>query len=419
MTVRISQLDNGIHILTHHMPQLETAALGIWVRAGARDEAQKQNGIAHVLEHMAFKGTKSRSARQIAEEIETAGGDMNASTAMETTTYYARVLKDDWLLALDVLSDILTDPVFDPEELEREADVILQEIAAANDTPDDLVFDLAQTAAFDGHALGRSILGTADLVQSYSTNDIIKYRQTQYTGERMVIAAAGNIDHDLLHQETQRRLSNVPTGAGIYWVAPKFRGGLQVAVKPIDQTHMVLGFPGPGYRDDEIYAVQLLASILGGGMSSRLFQEVREKRGLCYSVFAYAAAYADSGLLSVYAATAPDKLAELNTVVADVMLSLCDGVSQEEVQRAKAQLKASLVMNLESASGRADQIARQFHAFGEVPEISDIIARVEAVNSETVRDLASSLFNGQKPAVGAVGDLSGLASYDKIAARFA
>jgi predicted Zn-dependent peptidase len=419
VTVRISQLANGIHVITHHMPMLETTALGVWVRAGARDETAAQNGISHLLEHMAFKGTSRRSARQIAEEIEAAGGDINAATSMETTSYYARVLKEDWPLALDILGDILTDPIFDGNELALEQDVIAQEIAAANDTPDDLVFELAQEAVFDGHPLGRSILGTESLVRSHTCEDIRRYRQTQYTGERIVVSAAGHVDHDALVAHTEQKFDRVPTGPGVHWMAPSFQSGIRLAEKPIDQTHLVLTFPSVGYRDDDIYAVQLLANILGGGMSSRLFQEVREQRGLCYSVFAFASAYADAGVMAVYAATAPGKVNELSAVVGDVISSLGDGVLEDELHRAKAQLKAALVMNLESASGRADQIARQFHAHGKVPEVSSIIERVEQVDGDSLKRLAQSLFHTKRPALAAAGDISGLASYDQIAARFA
>ncbi len=419
MTVRITKLDNGVHVITDSMPHLETVALGVWVRAGARDETRSGHGIAHLLEHMAFKGTTRRSARRIAEEIEAAGGEINASTAMETTTYYARVLKDDWRLALDIIADILNDPVFDERELEREKDVILQEIAAANDTPDDLVFDLAQSAAFGTHPLGRSILGTATRVMSHTADDITGYRRSQYTAERFVVSAAGKLAHEELVAEVTALFAGIDAGPGIYWVAPKFQGGLAKQHKPVDQIHSVMSFPAPSYRDPEIYTAQLLANILGGGMSSRLFQEVRENRGLCYSVFAFAAAYADAGLMSIYAATSPEKSRELQAVSSSVALSLCDGIAEDELDRAKAQLKAAMVMNLESASGRADQIARQFQAFGEVPDVFETLEKIDAVQTGAIQDLAQDLFAGHKPAMGATGDLSSLESYDIIARRFA
>jgi len=419
MSVRLTRLDNGIHVVTHDFPQLETVAIGVWVRAGARDEQESENGVAHLLEHMAFKGTHRRDAYRIAAEIESAGGEINAATAMESTAYYARVLKDDWPLALDILADIISDPVFDPEELEREKDVILQEIAAANDTPDDLVFDLAQAASYPGHPLGRPILGTAGRVESYGSRSMVSYRGAHYGGGRMVVAAAGRLDHDALVGLAERLFAGFRPGDPAVRAAPAFQGGPSLAARPLDQAHIVLSFPSVGYHDDDIYGVQVLSSVLGGGMSSRLFQEVRERRGLCYSVFSSASAYEDTGLFTVYAATAPEKAGELASVASDVMLSLTEAVEADEIARAKAQIKAGLVMSLESASARADQIARQFLAFGRVPEMAEIIAKVERVGEEDIVRLAQRIFLARKPAFAAVGGLSQLAPYDRIAARFA
>jgi predicted Zn-dependent peptidase len=419
MGVQITRLDNGIHVITHELAHLETVALGIWVRAGARDEAEEQNGIAHFLEHMAFKGTPRRSAYQIAQQIEDVGGEINASTAMETTAYYAKVLKEDWRLGFDILADILTDPALDPAEVARERDVILQEIAAANDTPDDLVFDLAQAAAFPAHALGRPILGACERVAGYDASAMRGYRLANYAGERIVVAAAGRIEHEALVQEAARLLGSVPDAAVAARTAPSFGGGASLASRPLDQTHVVLTFPAVGYHHDDVYVLQVLSMLLGGGMSSRLFQEVREKRGLCYSVFSCASAYEDVGLLSVYAGTAPDKADELINVASDTMLSIIDVVDEAEVARAKAQLKAGLVMSLESASARANQLASQFLAFGKVPEMAAIIAKVERVSPSDVSRLATRVLRSGKPALAAVGAVEKLAPYDKIAARFA
>jgi predicted Zn-dependent peptidase len=419
MSVRISRLANGLHVVTHAMPHLETVAIGIWVKAGSRDERVEENGIAHFLEHMAFKGTSKRSARQIAEEIESAGGEINASTGMETTAYYARILKDDWPLALDILADILKDSVLDEEEIERERGVILQEIAAANDTPDDLVFDLAQTASFGAHPLGRPILGTEELIGSVTRERIVCWRSRNYWASRMVVGAAGNVDHDALVREASRLLDDLAPGEEPPRNRPDFAAMAQTMNKPLDQTHVVLSFAAPSYKDPDIYRLQILSSLLGGGMSSRLFQEVRERRGLCYSVFSYASAFEDTGSFSVYAASSPDNTPELLDVTSRVMLETAGEVSDDEVARAKAQLKTSLVMNLESASSRADQIARQFLAFGEVPDMTTLIGRIDSVDTSDVTRLARKLFKGQRPALGAVGQLSCLAEHGKIAAQFA
>jgi predicted Zn-dependent peptidase len=419
MSVEITRLANGIHVVTHAMPHLETAALGVWVKAGARDEEAHENGVAHFLEHMAFKGTERRSAQAIAEEIESAGGEINAATGMETTTYYARVLKNDWPLALDILADIFTHSVLDPAEFERERDVILQEIAAANDQPDDLVFDLAQRACYGTHPLGRSILGTTDLIGAVSRDQVLAWRDRNYWGSRIVVAATGNLDHAAFADDAQRLFGGVAMGEEPRRAPPSFLPHAETADKPLDQAHVVLAFSAPGYRDPDIYVLQVLSSLLGGGMSSRLFQEVREKRGLCYSVFSFGSAYEDGGQIGVYAATSPEHSSELLDITSDVMLSAARQVSDAEVARAKAQLKASLVMNLESATARADQIARQFLAFGHIPDIATLVAKIEAVDTEQVRALAHSLFKSKSPAFGAVGHLAGLSSYDTIVGHFA
>lgn len=419
MSVEITCLPNGINVVTHHMPHLETVALGIWVKAGARDERAEENGIAHFLEHMAFKGTARRSARAIAEEIESAGGEINAATGMETTTYYAKVLKDDWRLALDILADIFTAPELDAEELERERDVILQEIAAAHDQPDDLVFDLAQAASFGAHPLGRSILGTHDLIGAVTRQQILDWRNRNYWGSRIVVAAAGNVEHGAFAEEAQRLLGAIASGSQPERDQPAFLPSACTAEKPLDQAHLVLTFEAPSYRDPEIYVLQVLSNILGGGMSSRLFQEVREKRGLCYSVFSFGSAYEDVGQVGVYAATSPEHSNELVSLTTDIMMSVAKQVSEAEVARAKAQLKASLVMNLESASSRADQIARQFLAFGHVPSIPSLVAKIEAVTPDQVRGLAERLFRSRIPGFSAVGHISQLAGYEAIARHFA
>ena len=418
MTVQITTLANGLTVVTHHMPHIETAAIGIWVKAGARDELPEENGIAHFLEHMAFKGTTRRTAQGIAEEIENVGGEINAATGMETTTYYARVMKEDWRMALDILADIFTESVLDEDEMERERDVILQEIAAAKDQPDDLVFDLSQAASFGDHPLGRSILGPASLIETMSRDQMLAWRDRNYWASRMVVCAAGNIDHQAFAKETEKQFGHMERGSAPQRQSPVFASGASIEQKPLDQTHIVLGFPAPNYRDPRIYQLQVLSSALGGGMSSRLFQEVREKRGLCYSVFAFGTSYEDVGQLGVYAATSPEHTPELIDVTADVMLSMGRKVSDKEIARAKAQLKTSLVMNLESASSRADQIARQYLAFGEVPDVSTLVKRIEAVAAENVRELAYDIFSSSRPSLSAVGQLSSLASYSDIAARF-
>lgn len=418
MTAQITTLDSSLRVVSYEMPEMQTTSLGVYVRAGARNETKAQNGIAHLLEHMAFKGTNRRTALQIAEEIEDVGGDINASTSMEMTAYYARILKDDVPLAVDILSDILLDPKFDPDELDRERGVILQEIAAANDTPDDLVFDLAHEAAFPEHPLGRPVLGTAEAVSKYSGAEITAYRDEHYTAPAIVVSAAGGIKHDDLVTMAGEALAALPHQAGPAWDGATYQGGELRTAKPLEQTHVVLSFKGPSYHSEDIYTLQVLSGVLGGGISSRLFQEVREKRGLCYSIFAYASAFQDTGLLNVYAATGPEMSDELVNVVSDQLCTISETITEKEVQRACAQLKAGLMMSLESSSARANQLARQILLYDRIVEPDEIVSRIDEVDADAIAKLAKSLFADAKPSLGAVGDLSGLASYDKIAAQF-
>ncbi len=419
MSLKTTTLDSGLRVLSYEMPEFQTTSLGVWVKAGARNESAAQNGIAHYLEHMAFKGTSRRSALQIAEEIEDVGGEINASTSMEMTAYYARVLKDDAPLAIDILSDIILDPKFDEGELERERGVILQEIAASIDTPDDLVFDLAQQAAYPDHPLGRPILGSADAVRSYDGAAIAAYRDEHYAAPSILVSAAGAIEHERLVDLAQSALSSLPTKAGPKWDGASYQGGVHMEKKPLEQTHVVMCFQAPGYLSKDIYALQVLSGVLGGGMSSRLFQEVREKRGLCYSIFSYASAYEDTGLLNVYSATGPRETKELVDVVSDQLRSIAHSVTEEEVKRARAQLKAGLMMSLESSSARANQIARQMLVHNRVVSPEELIEKIDAVDAHAIAKLASGLFENVRPSLGAVGDLSGLSPYDDIAAQFA
>ena len=413
-----TRLDNGLTVLSHTMAHLETASLGLWIRAGARSEAREVNGIAHLVEHMAFKGTTTRSARQIAEQIEAAGGEMNAATGMETTAYYARVLKQDVALGVDILSDILINPRFETVELERECEVILQEIAAARDTPDDVAFDLMHEAAFPSQPLGRPILGHAAIVSAFTPDHIAAWRAQQYSPDRMVFAAAGAIDHKRFAEQVTRAFGQRKPFTVADWPAAQFEGGVRHERKPLGQAHIVMGFKAPGYCSEDIYALRVLSGLLGGGMSSRLFQEVREKRGLCYTISSFASAFHDLGLLCVYAATGAKRVGELIAVIADELLAMTAKVGEKEVTRAKAQLKAAFVACLESSSARAGQMAHQQLAFGKVLPVEELIAKVDAVDAEAVRALGERMLRGQKLAFSAVGALDDLPAYDAIARRF-
>ncbi len=410
MGVEHTVLSSGMTVVTHAMPHLESAALGVWVRSGSRNETHRQHGISHLLEHMAFKGTKKRSARAIAEEIEAVGGDLNAATSVENTSYYARVLKDDVPLALDILSDILLNARFDDEELRREQHVILQEIGATLDNPEDLVFDAFQDAAFQDQSIGRTILGTAETVNGFSTEDLRLFLRSQYQPADIVVSAAGAVDHDKFVRQTAEAFSSLtkPEVPVNDHQKARYTGGQFIQPKDLMEAQLLIGFEGHSYKDDEFYGTQLLASVLGGGMASRLFQEVRESRGLCYSIYAFHWGFSDSGLFGIHAATGREDIPELVPVVLDELLRACDDISEDEVKRARAQVRASLLMSLESPSARAAQIARQMLVFGRVIDLNELVAKVDAITPANLRDLGQSIFTDSVPTLASIGPIDGV-----------
>ncbi|MBB4304229.1 putative Zn-dependent peptidase [Rhodobium orientis] len=419
MSVRITPLDSGLTVISHNMRQLESAALGVWVGAGSRSETAELNGISHLLEHMAFKGTKRRSARQIAEEIEAVGGELNASTSVENTSFYARILEPDLDLALDILSDILVAPAFDPEELRREQHVILQEIGAANDTPDDYVFDLFQEAAWPNQPMGRPILGTKDTVRGFGPGDLRNYLSTHYRAPATVLAAAGSLDHDKLVRLAEERFTALSTKDAPAMEPGRYVGGEMRERRKLMETQIVLGFEGMSVISPDYFGAQLLAGLLGGGMSSRLFQEVREHRGLCYSIYAFHWAFSDTGLFGIHAATGEDDIAQLMPVMLDELERVVDDAAEEELARARAQMRASLLMAMESPAARANQLARQMLIFGRPLTTEEIVERIETVSAADIRRIAATVFSGSRPTLATVGPDAGIPGIDDIASRFA
>ncbi len=391
MSVEFHTLSNGFRIVTENMPSLESASLGIWVTAGGRHERVLQNGIAHFLEHMAFKGTETRSALEIAEAIEDVGGFINAYTSREMTAYYVRVLGQDVGLGLDVISDILLNPVFDPKEIEVERGVILQEIGQSLDTPDDVVFDWLQEASYPKQSIGRTILGPAERVKSFNRDDLQGFVAERYGPSQMILSAAGAVDHDTIVREAERLFGHLADRPSAAVDLARFTGGEKREVKDLEQAHFTLSLEGPDYRDPEIYTAQIFASAFGGGMSSRLFQEVREKRGLCYSIFAQAGAFADSGMMTIYAGTSGEQLGELATLTVDEIKRAADDMSDAEVERARAQMKAGLLMGLESPANRAERLARLVAIWDRVPPLAETVALIDAVDTRKVRDFAGGL----------------------------
>jgi predicted Zn-dependent peptidase len=415
---RITKLDSGVTVVTDAMPHLATASLGIWAGAGSRDEEADEHGISHLLEHMAFKGTRRRSARAIAEEIEAVGGDINAATSVEHTTYNARVLAQDVPLAIDVLSDILAEPAFDPEELTREHNVIVQEIGAALDTPDDLVFDLFQERAFPGQPIGRSILGTPQSVRSFGPDRLRAYLDRNYRAPKLIVAAAGAVDHDSIVAEVDKRLGGFGREDKPAPVAGHYQGGVEIGGgRDLEQAHLLIGLPGLSYRDPGFHALQVFTNVLGGGMSSRLFQEVREARGLCYAVYSFHWGYADTGLFGVYAGTDGGDVDELVDVVVDEIAGAIDTMTEVELARSKAQAKVGLLAALESSGARADQLARQMLAFGRPIPLEEIVAKVEAVTLEDAKAAGRALIARGRPTFAALGPAKPLESAARIAER--
>jgi predicted Zn-dependent peptidase len=415
MGVEVTRLSTGLVVVTDAMAHLQTASLGVWVRCGSRDEQADEHGISHLLEHMAFKGTSRRTARQIAEEIEAVGGDLNAATSVETTAYYARVLRDDVPLALDVLSDILGDPTFDPQELAREQNVIIQEIGAAEDTPDDIVFDYLQATAFPKQAVGRSILGTPATVRSFDGAGLRSYLGRQYRGPDMVVAAAGSVTHESVVAQVEARFAAFAGGPAPVPEPARFAGGARLEPRDLEQVHIALALQGVRQHDPTLYDLQVFTSVLGGGMSSRLFQEIREKRGLCYAIYAFHSPYSDTGLFGIYAGTDAGDAPELMRVVVDELQAAGEGINDVEIARAKAQMKAGLLMALESSSARAEQLARQILAYGRPIPVDEIVARVDAVTVASARAAGRALLARRVAAVAALGPANGLESATAIA----
>jgi predicted Zn-dependent peptidase len=419
MSVEVSRLPSGLIVVTDTMPHLETTSLGVWIASGSRNEAPEEHGISHFLEHMAFKGTNRRSARQIAEEIEAVGGDLNAATGIETTAYYARVLRADVPLALDVLSDILSEPTFDPDELTREKNVIIQEIGATDDTPDDLIYELLQATAFPDQAIGRSIMGTRATVKNFDRKRLRAHLVTHYRAPNMVVAAAGALEHAAVVDEVNQRFAAFAGAAPARAETARFAGGTRIEKSDLEQVHVTLGLEGVPQTDPSIQSLQVFSIALGGGMSSRLFQEVREIRGLCYSIYAFHSPYQDTGLFALYAGTDPADVEELMRVAVGEIVIAAETITEVEVARAKTQMKAGLLMALESSATRAEQLARQMIVYDRPMTIEETVGKIEAVTVESVREAGRALVRRSRPAVAVLGPGTGLESAAAIAESLA
>jgi predicted Zn-dependent peptidase len=411
LTTRLTTLPNGFRIVTEHMPGLKSASAGVWVMAGGRHETAPQNGIAHFLEHMAFKGTARRTSLQIAEAIEDVGGYINAYTSREMTAYYARVLQADVGLALDVIGDIVLNPAFDPREIEVERGVILQEIGQALDTPDDIVFDWLQEVSYPDQPFGRTILGPEERVSAFSRADLQGFVATHYGPGQMILSAAGAVDHDQIVAQAIDIFGAMAAKPATTFQKAEFRGLERREVKKLEQVHFAMAFDAPSYRHADVHAAQIYAMVMGGGMSSRLFQKIREERGLCYSIFAQSGAYEDAGQITLYAGTSAEDIKSLTQLTVDELKRAADDMSEAEVARARAQIKAGMLMGLESPSSRAERIARLLAIYDRVPDIDESVSKIDAVTTADVKRYAGELI-GADAALALYGPVKSAPSLD-------
>ena len=414
--IKITTLENGLRVVTQTMEGLETVSLGIWNAVGGRDELENVNGVAHLLEHMAFKGTATKSALEIAETIENVGGDINAYTSKEITAYYVKLIAEDLPLGINILTDILQNSSFAEDELNRERGVILQEIGMYLDTPDDMIFDYWQEKAFPNQSMGRSILGKTDIIKNITREQVKNFMMSYYNPKKMVVSAAGKINHEEFVEQIRKSCINLPMGTINNRENAKYISGEYREKKDLEQIHLLLGFEGIDYHNDDYYSLMVYSSLLGGGMSSRLFQEIREKRGLVYGISSFSSSYSDTGMFGIYAGTGETQIQELIPVLCNELNNSPKSISEKEIKRGKAQLKASLMMSRESAFRRCESAARQLIVFNRIIEPSEIIEKINSVSKETVERIATKIVSGPIT-ISSIGPIKKLEKLDKIQSR--
>jgi predicted Zn-dependent peptidase len=403
-------LSNGLTLLTETMPHVRSVAIGVWIRRGSRHEERSESGLAHFLEHMVFKGTERRTQAEIAQEMDEIGGQTDAFTAHEYAGFHAKVLDEHLVRAVDLLSDIVSRPRFDPEEIERERAVILDEMRSVDDTPDDVVHDLFTASFWPDHALGQPVLGRVDTVSSFRRADLLRFFGKFYVPGNLIVAAAGNVDAERLLELTAERFSGLSGPPdGIAERPPRISPGIQLVEKDLELAHLVVGSEAPRQTSPLRHAAYVLNAILGGNLSSRLFQVIREEHALAYSVFSSLAAYQDTGQFSIYAGTEPKNVRRiLDLVLAELRRIKAEPVAEGELHRAKSHLRGSILMGLESTSARMSQLARQEIYFGRRMSVDEVISGIEAVEAEEVLELASQMFGGGPLAMTVLGRLSHL-----------
>ena len=392
--MQLTTLANGLRVASRPMRSVETIAVGLYAATGSRNEPAQLNGIAHLFEHMVFKGAGGRSARDISEAIEEVGGDLNAATERDATSFTATVMAEHMPLAVELLSDMILRPHFAEIDLEREKDVVLQELAEARDTPSDMVFDALWSAAFEGQALGRSILGEEPTIASASVADLHHWRDIHYRGEDVALVAAGKVDHDQLVELAELHLAAVPAGPKAAHEIAHFIGGTRIVRHPTEQAQLTLAFAGPCDTAPDYYAARLFSDIIGGGASSRLFQQVREDRGVAYSVSSTLHPYADTGMFYVYAATARSQAAAALQLIEEIVHGTISSVTQRELDRVRTQARAGLLMSLETPWGQAHYVARQLSVHGRLVDPAEVIESLMAVKLDDVCAAGASMISG-------------------------
>ncbi len=405
----VSTLPNGLRVASLTMAGVETAAVALWVDVGSRYESAEMNGLAHFVEHMMFKGTEKRTALQIAEEVDAVGGHLNAFTSREHTVYHVKILKEHLELGMDIIADIAFNATIEPSELERERGVVLQELAQAEDDPDDLVFDFVQDKAFPQHPLGRRILGSVENVKRFTRADMQAYLKQHYYPENMVLAVAGNVEHASVVKLAEKYFKTTNTQGSSVHLAGEYKGGENIIKRDLEQLHLVLSFKSISLHHPDYYVLHVLSAILGGGMSSRLFQEVREKRGLCYAIQPYISNYAETGLLSIYSGTAADKAEELIGVVIDQLKDVTRNVTAEELTRAKAQLKSGLFMERESCAMQAEELGRHVLCYQRPISTTEMVNAFEKVTAADVQRLTTQIISSL-PTLAAIGNVAHMPS---------
>ncbi|RST70239.1 M16 family metallopeptidase [Candidatus Aquarickettsia rohweri] len=413
-TINYITHENGLVVATDKAKDFESVTISILVKNGSRNENKQNNGISHFLEHMAFKGTTTRTAKDIAEEFDMIGGYFNAYTSRTSTVYYAKVLKNDLEKALDIITDILLNSTFAKEELEKERQVIFQELCMTKDTPDDIVFDYFQETAFKNQPLGRSILGAEEFIKNLKREELSKYFKNQYSTKNTIISAAGNFDSRQFNDLISNRFANFQNTNVKQYEKGIYTGGELHVQKDLEQAQFLLGFEGVFYLDKDFYDAQILSIILGGGMSSRLFQEIREKRGLVYNISSYSTSYSDCGIFGVYSALDPVNINILIDLIVSELFNITDKINEKEIMRAKAQIKSSLLMSMESTTARAKKLCNNFAMFGRYISNDEILEKINNVNFQSLQKLAKKIISNNNITITTLGNVANIYSYNKI-----